>query len=460
MTAGRFSGRAPRGSSFPEWCRAVSSASGLSLALLLTAGAALHAGPEIPGAPIAEPVAIIGGTIHTVSGDVIENGTLLFHHGKIVAVGAGVAVPADAMRIDAAGKHVYPGLFDAYTSLGLVEIPAVRATVDERETGQLNPNVRSWVAVNPDSELIPVTRSNGVLLALSAPNGSLIAGKSAVLQLDGWTWEDMTLRPDVGLHVHWPNMTPVIDWETERSAREQTQDRDEALRRLRQAFDDARAYVRSRDENPRQAFDARWEAMRPVLSGELPLIVAADELQQIQAAIAFAQQRQLKMILYGGYDAPLCTELLKQHDIPVIVAGVYRLPLRRSEPYDMPFTVPARLQAAGVRFCISESGRFGAANARNLPYHAAMAAAFGLEPHEALKSITLYPAQILGVGQRVGSLEPSKDATLIITDGNPLETATHVEAAFIQGRPVDLDNRHRRLWRKYEEKYRRLQPRP
>lgn len=417
----------------------------------------LSAAPEIPGEPIDGPVAIVGATVHPVEGATIENGVLLFRNGRIVALGDQVQIPDDALRVEAAGQHIYPGLMDAFTDLGLVEINAVRASVDHSEAGELNPNVRAWVAVNPDSELIPVTRSNGVLLALTAPGGGLISGQSAVVQLDGWTWEDLTVRPAVGMHVNWPNMSPVIDWEVEESAKAQMESRDKALRRLREALDDARAYQQARSADAaRHPVDARWESLLPVLRGELPLIVTAEDSQQIQAAVAFVEQYQLKMILHGGYDAPHCAELLKKHDIPVIVGGVYRLPRRRSEPYDTPFTVPARLQAAGIRYCLSGSGRFGASNVRNLPYHAAMASAFGLSADEALKSITLYPARILGVAERVGSLAKGKDATFIITNGDPLVTETQVLAAYIQGRAVDLNNRHKRLWKKYEEKYRRL----
>ncbi|MCA9142812.1 MAG: amidohydrolase family protein [Planctomycetales bacterium] len=422
----------------------------LSSALLL-------ASPEIPGESTDRPIAVIGATVHPVSGDAIENATLLVRKGKIVAVGAKVRVPEGAITIDAAGKHLYPGMFDAYTDMGLVEVNAVRASVDERETGSINPNVKSWVSVNPDSEILPVTRSNGVLLTLSAPNGGLISGQSAVLQLDGWTWEDLALRTGVGVHVAWPRMSPSIDWDTDESAKEQIESRDKALDQLRKAFADARAYAKARraDES-NHPIDLRWEAMLPVLNGDMPLIVDADDIQQIQAAVAFAEQERVKLILYGGYDAPHCTELLKKHDVAVIVGGVYRLPQRRSEPYDTPFTVPARLHEAGVRFCISGSGRFGASNVRNLPYHAAMAVAFGLPHDEAIKSITAYPAEILGVAGHVGTLEKGRDATFIITNGDPLETATQVEAAYIQGREVDLNDRHKRLWKKYEEKYRRL----
>jgi imidazolonepropionase-like amidohydrolase len=421
--------------------------------LCFLAWRAALAGPEVPGRPQREPIALVGATIHPVSGPAIPGGTLLFDKGIIVALGEDVDVPENARRIELPGKHVYPALFDAYTNVGLVEIEAVRATIDTAETGQINPNVRAQVAVNPDSEVIPVTRSNGVLLVTCAPEGGLISGRSAVLQLDGWTWEDLTLKADVGLHVRWPAMAPVSDWMEQRPARQQREERDQALSRIKQALDDARAYQRARQSaGTVQELDLRWEAMTPVLEQKVPLIVSADEVQQIQAAVAFAEREQLKLILHGGYDAPHCAELLKKHDVPVIVAGIYRLPRRQSEPYDTPFTLPERLRQAGIRFCIS--GNEGTSNVRNLPYHAAVAAAFGLPASEALKAVTLYPAEILGVADRVGSLEPGKDATLFVADGDPLETATHVEAAYVQGRPVELDDRHQRLWRKYQEKYR------
>jgi len=417
------------------------------LALLLGALAmppAVTAAPEIPGAPQRQPVVLVGVTLHPVASPPIQDGMLLMEDGQIKALGRNVSVPDGALRIEFAGKHIYPALFDAYTDLGLVEIGAVRATRDQSETGRVNPNVKSWVSINPDSELIPVTRSNGVLLALTAPAGGLLAGQSAVIQLDGWTYEDITLRPAVGMHVDWPATYRGGD-----SGKR-------LVKQLEEAFDDARAYRRARSADESQhAPDLRWEALLSVLDGRLPLIVSADELQQLQEAVAFKAAQQVKLIIHGGYDAPLCSELLVEHDVPVIVGGVYRLPRRRDEPYDTPFTVPARLQQAGVRFCISGEGGSGASNVRNLPYHAAMASAFGLPRDAAIRSITLAPAEILGVADRVGSLEPGKDATLIVTDGDPLETPTQVEACFVQGRPVELDDRHKRLWRKYQEKYRR-----
>jgi imidazolonepropionase-like amidohydrolase len=423
------------------------------LVCVLCGRADLLASPEIPGAPSEKPVALVGGTIHPVSGATVESAVIVFDQGRITAVGRDVTIPAEATQIDVTGKHVYPGLFDAYTHLGLIEINSIRATVDNRETGNINPSVSAQVAVNPDSEIIPVTRSNGVLLTLTAPTGPLVAGKSAVMQLDGWTWEDLTLKADAALHIKWPRMTPVTTWRERQSSAEQSDSRDRTLKLLDELFEDARAYEKSLTSDRSQPHDSRLAAMLPVLRGEHPVIIAADEVQQIQAAVAMSQRQGFKLIVYGGYDAPLCAELLKKEDIPVIIGGIYRLPRRRSDPYDHAFTLPDRLRRLGIRYCISSSEP--TSNVRNLPYHAAMAVAFGLPVDEAIKAITLYPAEILGVADRVGSLDVGKAATLFIADGDPLETATHVEAAFVQGRPVDLSDRHKRLWRKYAEKIRR-----
>jgi imidazolonepropionase-like amidohydrolase len=256
------------------------------------------------------------------------------------------------------------------------------------------------------------------------------------------------------MHVQWPYMSPVVAWWEEKSLKEQVEQRDKQLKELEQAFEDARAYQKARAaQNSAHPYDSRWEAMLPVLAGKLPLIASADDVGQIQSAVAFATRHKLKLIIYGGYDAPLCAELLKKYEIPVIVSSVYRLPQRRHEDYDAAYTLPERLRAAGVKFCIAGGARFGASNVRNLPYHAATAVAFGLSQDEALKAITLYPAEILGVADRVGSLETGKDATLFIADGDILETATHVEAAFIAGRKIDLDDKQKRLWRKYQQRY-------
>lgn len=409
----------------------------------------------IPARPQARPVALVGGTVHTISGETIPGGTVLFDHGRIVAIGAATGLPANVERIDVTGKQIYPGFVDAFTHLGLTEVDAVRATLDMTEVGTITPNVSAQVAINPESELIPVTRSGGVLVALVAPSGHLIGGTSAAITLDGWTSLDMTLRAPIALHIEWPAIALDHSGATpDTTLRNQANARDKTLRSLREAFENARAYQRARsahgDKVPLHPNDQRWEALIPVLEGKMPVIVHADEIQQIESAVAFAAEQKFRMILYGGYDAPRCADLLQRYHIPVIVSEVHRLPFRRADAYDDPFTVPERLREAGIEYCLANGERTW--NERNLPYQAGMAVAYGLPEDEALKAVTLYPARILGIADRVGSLEVGKDATLIVTDGDPLENSTHVERAYIQGRQIDLSDKQKTLYEKYKEK--------
>lgn len=418
----------------------------------------LSASDQVPAPKQDHPIALVGGTIHTVSGATIENGTVLFIDGKITALGRKVELPEGTVSVPIQGKHVYPGLIGAHTTLGLVEIGAVRASRDYAEVGDIKPNVRAEVAINPDSELIPVTRANGITLALSCPTGGAISGTSALIMLDGWTWEAMTLKAPVGLHVNWPRMgVRRSRWET-RSEKEQLKERDERIQMIRNAFAEARAYLKAKDAEvqkgvPYHDTDLRWEAMIPMLKKEAPVFIHANDIRQIQAAIDWAIEEDINIILVGGADAWRVTDLLKTKNIPVIIDAVHNTPMRRWEAYDTPFTNALKLHKSGVAFCIAYSH---AANARNLPYNAATAAAYGLPKEEALKSITLYPAQILGVADRVGSLEVGKDATLIVTNGDPLEITTQVEREFIQGRDIDLTSRHTQLYKKYKTKYQRL----
>ncbi len=371
-----------------------------------------------------------------------------------------MVLPDETEVIELPGRHIYPGLIAANTMLGLTEINAVRATRDFLETGNINPNVRAEVAFNPDSELLPVARANGITLGLSVPAGGLISGTSAFMMLDGWTWEDMVIKAPVGLHINWPDMK--ISPSSKQSEEEQRKERDEKIEEISQAFADGRAYMKAKESEeekdiPYHETDSRWEAIIPALKGEVPVFVKADEIQQIQAAADWVSEENLKMVLVGGYDAWRITDLLKDKDIPVIITETHRLPMRRWEGYDTPFTLPLKLYEAGVKFCIASSGgSFDAAHERNLPYQAATAVAYGLPKEEALKSVTLYPAEILGVADQTGSVEVGKDATLIVTDGDPLEIATQVEMEFIRGREIDLSSRHTQLYEKYLEKYRQM----
>lgn len=421
--------------------------------LLLALLASVPALAQVPGAPQARPVALTGGVVHTVSGETIDGGAVLMVDGRIAAVGRQIDIPGNAERIDVSGRHVYPALLAADTDLGLTEIGSVRATRDQSETGLINPNARAERAVNPDSEILPTTRSNGVLLAVVRPEGALLRGTSALVQLDGWTWEQMTVRAPLAMHVSWPGIPPRRST-AEGDDADGARDGNARLRQLREALDDARAYLAAREADATTPFDARWDAMAPLLQRRIPLVAHADDLAQIESAAAFAAEQNLRLVIVGGYDAESCADLLKSNGVGVVVRGVHRLPQRRGDAYDSAFTLPARLRDAGVAFAIASDR--GASFVRNLPYHAATAAAFGLPRDEALRAVTLYPARLFGVDDRVGSLDIGKDATLFVADGDILETPTQVTHAWVQGRAVDLADRHKRLDARYRERYRRL----
>lgn len=418
----------------------------------------IFASDQIPAPPQDHPIFLKGATIHTVTGEVLEGSSILFEDGVITAIAPQIALPDETEVIELQGMHIYPGLISANTMLGLTEINAVRATHDYAESGEINPEVRAEVAFNPDSELLPVARANGITLALSVPAGGLISGTSALMMLDGWTWEDMVIKAPVGLHINWPEMK--ISPNSKKNEEEQKKERDKKIQQVRDAFADARAYMKAKESEaqkdiPYHETDSRWEAVIPVLKGEAPVFIRADEFQDIEAAVDWASEENVSMVLVDGYDSWRVAELLKEKDIPVVITEIHRLPLRRWEGYDTPFTLPLKLYEAGIKFCIAGSGRsFDAAHERNLPYQAATAAAYGLPKEEALKSVTIYPAEILGVADQTGSLEVGKDATLIVTDGDPLEITTNVEMEFIQGREIDLSSRHTQLYEKYLEKYR------
>lgn len=411
-----------------------------------------------------KPLLIIGATLHTVSGAVIENGKMLTAGGRIKAI-SGADGNIDAQGADVlnlTGKHIYPGFIAANTVLGLTEISAVRASNDFAEVGSLNPNVRALVAINADSELITVTRANGVLAALSVPQAGtagLITGTSALVQLDGWTFEDMSLEAAVALHVTLPSMRfnaelfpPPLDTRLTELKKLTAQ----RLKTLEDAFDNAAAYKKARANGDAIKIDTRWEAMLPVLDGKRPVLVTANDVSQIRYALGFAERYAIKLVIVGGADAALLAELLRERRVPVIIGGVHHLPMRRGDDVDAPFRLAARLAEAGVTFCIARNASgFDAPHERNLPYEAATAAAFGLDRDVALKAITLYPAQILGVADRLGSLDPGKLASFFVADGDPLEARTNVERVFIQGREVDVTNRQTRLNDKYREKVRR-----
>ncbi len=429
------------------------------LIFTLTICSFIFASDQIPAPDQGHPILLKDVTIHPVSGPTIAKGQILFEDGKITAIGNRIAtIPNGTEEISLNGKHVYPGLIAANTVMGLVEVSAVRSTRDFAEVGSFNPNVRAEVSYNPDSELIPVTRSNGIAIALSVPQSGLISGTSAAMMMDGWTSETATLKAPIGMHINWPNMTVSHSPWVRKSPEEQKKDRDKQLRELDEIMDKARAYIKSIDaDKSTQKTDLKWEGMAQVVKGELPVFINANNVQQIEAAVEWSTRQGLNMVLVGGSDSWMVTDLLKQNDISVILESTHKLPSRRHSDYDEPFRTPKILHDEGILFCIgSNSSSFQAAHLRNLPYKAGTAAAHGLSKDDAIKSITLNSAKILGIDDQVGSLEIGKDATFFISDGDPLEILTTVEQLYIQGRKVDMSDRHKMLRDKYTEKYRQL----
>lgn len=420
--------------------------------LLVLAGfaTAAFAHDIVPGRQQGHPILLRGGDVHTVSGPVQRGADVLFDEGKIVAIGRNLSVPEDTEVIDVSGKNVYPGLIAARTILGLTEIGAVRATDDDNEVGDLNPEVIASSAFNPDSELIPTVRSNGITTAQVMPLGNLLRGRSFIVQLDGWTIEDAAVVPVDALHVAWPSVAISRAWWVRASEEEQREQMKKNRDQLHAIFDDAKAAMRAGDPN---GSDLLLDAMAPALRGELPVFIEADDYRQIVEAVQFAREYGLNLVITGGREADRAAGLLRRWNVPVILDATQALPFRRDDPYDQAYALPAKLHEAGVRFAISDPGSW---NSRNLPLQAAQAVGYGLPKDVALRSVTLSVAEILGISDRQGSLEAGKDATLIVSDRDILDTlGGGVSHMWIEGRAVDLDDRHKQLRRKYSEKIRR-----
>jgi imidazolonepropionase-like amidohydrolase len=410
------------------------------IALCVMFAPLLQAQNQTPAPKQSEPIALTGGTIHTLAGDVIENGTILFEDGVITAIGTNVDLPSGTVTKDVSGKQIYPGLIDAYSQMGIYEIGAVNLTVDVNEQGPVNPNIFPERGFNPESRWIGVGRSAGVLTAVTTPGGGLISGHSSAMMMDGWAWDEMTLKSGTGLIVNWPG--PGNNYERN-------------IQMLRDTFADARAYMTAREamqrgQAPHHDFDSRWEAMIPALKGERPVVVNANEVRQIQDAITWSEEEGVELIILGGRDAHLVADHLVAKNIPVLVTSVQSSSNRAWEGYDARYSIPAKLYNAGVTFAIA--GTSSAPYANRLPFEAGTAAAFGLGLDAALLSVTAYPAQILGIDDRVGTLETGKDATLLITTGNPLEYSTQIEQVYVQGRKSDMLDAHRYFYEKYREK--------
>ena len=426
------------------------------VAPLLPSSATAQVRMTVP--PQSQPIALQGATIHTVTNGVIENGTILFNNGVITAIGTDVQLPAGTRVVDASGKHIYPGLIDAYSTVGISEIGSVDVSSDTNELGDFNPNVRAEVAVNAESRHIGTTRSAGVLVSLTTPGGGLISGMSSALNLEGWSWEEMSLESAAALNVNWPNPNP------RRGGRGggrgggagDAPTYEERVQELKDFFAEARAYRDAVAAGEEVRSDSRYAAMIPALNGEIPVVVAADGAAQINDAITWGQGEGVRIVIRGGRDAIHVADRLVSENIPVILTSTMAAPGRAYEGYDGAYSMPARLYEAGVKFAIS--GGAGALYTNRLPWEAGVAVAYGLPEEEAVKAVTNNAAEFMGLDDRVGSLEAGKQATLLITTGNPLDMTTNIEQAYIQGRELDMNDIQKHFFEKYMVKVRQLRP--
>lgn len=408
----------------------------------------------LPLAASEAPLLVRGATVHTVSGSDIAGGSVLVVDGKIAEVGVKVAAPKGARIVDARGLHLYPGLIDSGSAMGLAEVSSVRETVDTTEIGDFNPQLRAIVAINPASEHIPVTRANGITAVISTPEGGVLSGHAALIRLDGWTWEEMEIRRSAAMVLQFPiiqmargRMSPVPG--RGGSFAEARRNYEKKLAELSAFFESARRYRQARLAGGGFPVDVKFEAMLPVLEGKLPVAIVAVRERAIREALQFAEKQKIRMILVEPREVVKLAGELKTRNVPVILGPVQDNPLDEDDPYDAAYTLPGELFKAGVKFAL---GTFSNSFSRNLPYNAAQAVAYGLPHAEGLKAITLNAAEIWGVGDQYGSLDKGKWADLILTDGDPLEVRTQVKQVFLRGREVSLDNKHLRLYRQHGQR--------
>ncbi len=401
-------------------------------------------------------------TVHPVSSADIPNGSVLVIDGKIAEVGTKVSGRGGARVVDGHGLQLYPGLINAATNVGLSEISSMRDTVDLDEVGLFNPELRAEIAFNPSSEHIAVTRASGITSVISLPGsgarggrsgpGSIITGQGALMHLEGWTWEEMAVKPSAVMDMLFPQLAvnsrfaAFFGGQTQ-TFEEQEKKYKEQLRQMSEFFEDARRYEKAKNAAmPDFQRDVRLEAMLPVIDGKQPLFVRAERERMIKDAVEFADKEKVKIIIADPHEIGSTGPLLKQHGIPVVLGKVFELPMHDDDPYDSMYTLPNQFYQAGVKICF---GTFDVEFARNVPFEAAQAVAFGLPHDVALRALTVDSASILGVGDQIGSIEKGKLADLILTDGDPMQAKTNIKEMFIAGREVSLESRHTREYEKW-----------
>ncbi len=411
---------------------------------------------ETPGAAQSQKILLLNGTAHLGNGKKINRSAIAMENGKITMVVNALTHTLDLTKydtvIDVKDQHVYPSFIAANSTLGLQEIGAVRATKDQSEVGKFNPHVRSLIAYNTDSDVTTTVRTNGVLIGQITPRGGTISGVSSVVQFDAWNWEDAVIKTDDGIHMKWPNDFSQSGWWAEPGETKKNSKYVSNVKAIKDFFNEAKAYcsIDKYDE-----VDLRYEAMRGVFDGSKRLYVEASYAKQISDVINFKREYHIEnLVLKGGYDSWMVAERLKENHIPVMLQRTHSLPLRPEDDIDMPYKLPKILQDAGVLYCLQNAGDMEQMGTRNLPFYAGTAVAYGLEYEEAVSAISLNTAKIMGMEDRVGSIEVGKDATLFISSGDALEMKTNqLTMAFVNGRVMSLDNHQIRNYLKYKEKY-------
>jgi imidazolonepropionase-like amidohydrolase len=405
----------------------------------------------VPAAAQKSAILILGATAHLGNGETIANSAIAFENGKLNLVADATLIRFDRSKYgkiyDAAGKHVYPGFIAADTRIGLVEIDAVKPTRDFSDFGAFTPNLRSLIAYNTDSDIIPTVRSNGILLAQAVPEGGIVTGSSSVVQLDAWNYEDAAYRADDGIWMNWPSQRSSSRFGAAEPKKNEQYDKD--VLALRNYFEEAQAYSR---QNNHEVKNLQFESMRGLFDKKQNLYIRTASAKTIQEAVLFAESFGIQVVISGGQDSWMVADFLKSHNVPVILGQTQALPSREDDDVDRAYKTAAQLHEKGVLFAITGIGSW---RQRNLPFQAGQACGYGLPKEAAISAISLNAAKILGIDKTCGSLEEGKDATLFISEGDALDMrGCIVTAAFIQGRAISLDNKHKQLARRFQEKYR------
>lgn len=393
-------------------------------------------------------------TVHTGTGIKINQGLVGVQGDKIILVENALTYSLDKSQwdtiIDLRGKHIYPAFFAPNSKLGLTEIDAVRATNDFDEVGIFNPHVRALIAFNSDSKVNATVKTNGVLYTQSTPQGGIISGASSIMELEAWNWEDAAVKVDEGIHLNWPSTLQGGGWWAEPAPKEKNKNYSKQVKQIEDFFKAAKSYSEDYEN-----FDQRYAAMKSLFDGNTRLYIHADELKALTDVIDFVEEYDIQFpVIIGGYDTHLIARQLVDKKIPVIIKGGHTLPQNDDDPVDLPYRLPKLLSDAGVMFCIQNSGSMETMNSRNIPFLAGTAMAYGLTEEEAVASVSLNSAKIMGVGESLGSIEEGKIASLFVSDGNALDMRTNnVILAMIGGNYIALTNHQLELYQRYKKKY-------